>query len=1024
MTHIILLFHKHSAIVPPRLSYYEWMKMINKLMQMCGIYLNRKKRHHRYELFVCMLMVLTSQAFAANITVNTDTTWKVSGNSPTVSWESDLQFDESNWDYATDITAQISGGDPKLTYIWNGSISNDSMQTWYRGTFNIDDPVVTSASLYGGVDDDAIIYVNGIMILNDSSNTANPFGPIDIKPYLHSGTNLIAATAIDAGGVHAFSIQAGIVTAPTQAPTAITGAASSADATSATLNGTVSANGASTAVNIQYGLTTDYGSDAIASQSPLSSTASGTAVSATVSGLTCGSMYHFRVVGQNSSGTATGNDETFTTTACPVNGACGSSNGKTYPVAPSTDLCLSGVSSSGPDSWNWICTGLYGGLSTACSATQLVFTSTAVLSITAGASGNFTVTTNAGTPIPALSYTGTLPNGISFIDNGNGTATFSGNPVLGTVAVYPLTISATNDGGTVNQSFTLTINKIDQAITFGTTPSLIYGGTTGTVSATGGASGLPVTFTSLTTDICTISDATVTPVSAGTCIIAADQEGDANFNAAIRVSQEFSVTPPVTACNTPVVSGIVSWWKGDGSASDHTGANSGTLQNGAVFTSGKVGQAFSFNGNRQYVVVPDSESLDLTTQFTLQAWIKPASVIDVDAALLSKVGGVDGNNGYQLSISPSLIPTCQFNANGEGWSANHVTAGLVSQDTWTHVSCTYDNDTLRMHINGILVGSNFIGAKSVINSSSTLRISGDDNDHVYFNGLIDEVQIYNRAITANEVSAIYNTGNGSPCVAITVPDAPSIGTAVASNSQATISFSPPANDGGAAINIYTAKSTPGGFTATGTTSPITITGLTNGIPYTFTVTATNSVGTSPESAHSNAVTGIPTLSVSVISNGSGTGTGGTVTSSPAGISCTSGSCTNSFNETVSLFATPSILSNFGGWGGGVCSGTGACNVTMDGDKTVTATFNAAALLHIGGTEYRSLQEAYDAAADGAVIQLLQSTVTGTLDANKAITIKLNGGYDAGYSSTPGTTAVTAPFSITLGKVVVDRIVIP
>jgi hypothetical protein len=93
---------------------------------------------------------------------------------------------------------------------------------------------------------------------------------------------------------------------------------------------------------------------------------------------------------------------------------------------------------------------------------------------------------------------------------------------------------------------------------------------------------------------------------------------------------------------------------------------------------------------------------------------------------------------------------------------------------------------------------------------------------------------------------------------------------------------------------------------------------------------------------------------------------------------------------------------------------------MDANKTVTATFSPAPLLRIGGA-YPTLQAAYDAAPSGAVIQLLDNTVAGTLNANRDVAVTLIGGYDAGYVSNHGSTAVTAPLTVGLGRITVDRI---
>ncbi len=110
-----------------------------------------------------------------------------------------------------------------------------------------------------------------------------------------------------------------------------------------------------------------------------------------------------------------------------------------------------------------------------------------------------------------------------------------------------------------------------------------------------------------------------------------------------------------------------------------------------------------------------------------------------------------------------------------------------------------------------------------------------------------------KAVNAFGTSSASNIATKTPG-APTVPDAPTIGTATAGNTEAIVTFSAPADNGGSAITSYTATSSPGGFTSSGASSPLTVTGLTNGVEYTFTVTATNAIGTSVPSSASNAIT--------------------------------------------------------------------------------------------------------------------------------------------------------------------------
>jgi hypothetical protein len=150
--------------------------------------------------------------------------------------------------------------------------------------------------------------------------------------------------------------------------------------------------------------------------------------------------------------------------------------------------------------------------------------------------------------------------------------------------------------------------------------------------------------------------------------------------------------------------GLVAYWKFDEvsgtTASDSSGnGNTGTLVNGPVWTAGRVGNALFFDGINDNVTVPDSNSLDLSSSFTLSAWVNPASTFTDFRSILVK--------NYSYYLYASVAGYCGDGKPLGGFSGG--TAQTVCQpsplptNTWTHLAVTYNGSTLTFYRNGVAV---------------------------------------------------------------------------------------------------------------------------------------------------------------------------------------------------------------------------------------------------------------------------------------------------------------------------------
>ena len=223
----------------------------------------------------------------------------------------------------------------------------------------------------------------------------------------------------------------------------------------------------------------------------------------------------------------------------------------------------------------------------------------------------------------------------------------------------------------------------------------------------------------------------------------------------------------------PAPPGLVAWWSGDGDALDRAGANHGTLMNGVTFAPGKVGQAFSFDRDGQSVRIPASPQLDVGVSgaITIEAWMWPTDVA-IWRPLIAWDPLVDGKYGAHVGIGETVWngPRALFanlcDTADLYWYNHFVTspAEVVAANVWAHVALTYDkiNGVARFYHNGMCVADVQVGSFSFV-TSTAFRIGynpyANDPNHTSFAGAIDEVCLYNRALTAEEILSIYQAGS-------------------------------------------------------------------------------------------------------------------------------------------------------------------------------------------------------------------------------------------------------------------------
>ncbi len=212
---------------------------------------------------------------------------------------------------------------------------------------------------------------------------------------------------------------------------------------------------------------------------------------------------------------------------------------------------------------------------------------------------------------------------------------------------------------------------------------------------------------------------------------------------------------------------LVGWWKGDGSAADSAGTNTGVLGGGMGFAPGLVSQAFSFTGS-SYMVVPASSATDIGkgTGITIESWFKAADSIGRPFVEWSP-NGTYGAHVYVNHPTAGNVYVNLYDTQGQ----HHIfgtTSSVLVPGTFNHLAVTYDKASGigRIIVNGVTVSASPLGSFTPQTSYDMClgyRLPGAPFGVDYFKGLIDEFSIYSRGLSTNEISAIYAAGSAGKC---------------------------------------------------------------------------------------------------------------------------------------------------------------------------------------------------------------------------------------------------------------------
>jgi len=209
--------------------------------------------------------------------------------------------------------------------------------------------------------------------------------------------------------------------------------------------------------------------------------------------------------------------------------------------------------------------------------------------------------------------------------------------------------------------------------------------------------------------------------------------------------------------------GLAAYYPFNGNADDESGNNNNGTVNGAALTTDRLenpNSAYNFNGSTNYILINDNNTFHFSSSFSISAWVYPNSTSAIYMDILHKWANSTTGVGarcyglYLTDRKASLV----ISSDGKN-DIPTVGATALSVDNWHHVVGVYNGNSMMVYTDGILDGSDSY-AGSIYSGTANITIGRDGFGNYPFKGKIDDIRVYNRALSATEIQELYN-GNCS-----------------------------------------------------------------------------------------------------------------------------------------------------------------------------------------------------------------------------------------------------------------------